>query len=365
MIDLNDEKIMDIVYDSWHIPIGIFDSDGTLQKLFFAGGERQTQFYLEDSASVLQKESGAGTPVLRFDIKGSCWCLIPIEVQYLLFGPVQTGRNPAYPYEGVPEHTWNGFREIARCLISLLLGKEIPLIEKQETYTEEHTIRQMLRTDREKNALNSFDEIYDCVRRGDLKQLESLLGSGEFAAYLDRVMGNMSDARTVFQFNLAKTHHSAQDASVALQDLALLVNLYLTEEKKYRSLAAYKAGMHRMLYDFTRYVSQFRDGRHTPLVNKAQLYINENLYTQISVDEIAKHCMVSISTLQHRFKEETGMSVTDMIRTKKVEKAGFFLKHTNISCGDIAYRMGYGSQSFFIRQFRKVTGITPMEYRTK
>ncbi len=75
--------------------------------------------------------------------------------------------------------------------------------------------------------------------------------------------------------------------------------------------------------------------------------------------------MVSISTLQHRFKEETGMSVTDMIRAKKVEKAGFFLKHTNISCGDIAYRMGYGSQSFFIRQFRKVTGITPMEYRTR
>ena len=407
MIELTDDRILDIFFDSWKIPIGIFDGNGALTRLFSSGGKRQTELYLEDSHLILISERGGGDPVQRFDMKGSCWCVIPLNaadsvreqpdalpggedaaasaegeaadsadsqeeetsasaaVRTLLLGPVQTGRNPAYPYEGVPEHTWNGFREIARCLISLLLGKEIPLIEKAGSYTEAHTAQHMYRAERIKNELNSFDEVYDCVRSGDLKQLNTVLGTEEYAAYQDRVMKDRNAARTVFFFHLAKTYHAAQESSSALQDLSPLVALFLSEEPKYRSVAAYKAGMQRILYDFTRYVSQYREGHHSPLVNRAQLYINENLYSPITVQEVAEYCMVSLSTLQHRFREETGMSVKDRIRRRKVSKACFFLKHTNLPCGDIAFRMGYGSRSYFAKQFKAVTGMTPQEYRMK
>ena len=106
-----------------------------------------------------------------------------------------------------------------------------------------------------------------------------------------------------------------------------------------------------------------RDERYSPLINQAIMYIRENIYAQPTVEEIAAHCMTSLSTLQHRFKEETGMSVKEKIRRSKMERACFFLKNTDLSCSDIAYRMGYGSQSYFIKQFRSMTGMTPAEYR--
>lgn len=364
MIELTDDLIFDIFYDSWNIPIGIFSSDGALNKLYADLDTERTKIFLEDSGILLSSEAGNPSPVLRFDPKGSCWCRIPLGRETLLFGPVQTGRNPDYPYEGVPEHTWNGFREISRCLISMLSGKETGLIEKEESYTAAHTARRMLEAEGKKNEWNSFDEMFDCVRQGDLKQLETILGSKEYTEYLNQVMSDLQAARNVFHFNLAKTYHSAISASLALQDLAPLVSLYLSEEQKYRSIAAYKAGMKRSMFDFTRYVSKYHDGRHSHLINKARLYIDENLYSEIKLKEIADHCGVSVSTLQHRFKEEMGISVSDRIRDRKIGRACFFLKHTNIPCGDIAFKIGYESQSYFNKQFKKVTGVTPQEYRS-
>ena len=363
MLDLNNDKILDIFYDSWKIPIGLFDENRILVKHYFQGGQRQTKFYIEDSSYILDKENKAADPVMRYDYNGSCWCLIPLNNGTLLYGPVQTGRNPSFPYADIPEHTWSGFKEISRCLISLLAGPEIPLREKEDSYTADHTGQEIYHSDWINNELNSFDEIYECVRQGDLQQLHTLLESGAFAEYLDKMIFSLSEAKTIFQFNLAKTYHSAQTSSASAQDLMPLVTLYLNESAKYRSIAAYKAGTQRMLYDFTRYVSQIKDSRYSSLVNKVQLYIKENLYRQIKLEEIATHCMVSTSTLQHRFKEETGISVTDRIRAKKIEKACYLLKYTNISCADIAFRMDYCSQSYFTQQFKKVTGLTPAEYR--
>ena len=363
MIELNDDTLFDIFYDSWKIPIGIFNSDASLTDLYASVDTLSLPIYLEDSSYILKSEKTNPYPVMRFDPKGSCWCRIILGQNTVLFGPVQTGRNPNYPYEGVPEHTWGGFREIARCLVSVLCGKNMELIEKKESYTQVHTARQMFLSEGKKNEFNSFDEIYDCVRTGDLRQLENMLVSSEYTAYLEQVMPDIPTAKNVFHFHLAKTYHSAIGASVALSDLSPLVALYLSEEQKYRSIAAYKAGMKRSILDFTRYVSRFLDGRHSPLVNKIRLYIDENLYSSICVEEIAKYCGVSISTLQHRFRAETGMSITARIRDRKIRRACFFLKHTNLSCGDIAFKIGYGSQSYFIRQFKKVIGLTPQEYR--
>ena len=96
----------------------------------------------------------------------------------------------------------------------------------------------------------------------------------------------------------------------------------------------------------------------------ALMYIREHIYEEIRIADIAAHCALSISSLQHRFKEETGESVSEKILSLKMEKACYFLKNTSLSCADIAYRIGYGSQSWFIQQFRKATGMTPVQYRS-
>jgi AraC-like DNA-binding protein len=51
------------------------------------------------------------------------------------------------------------------------------------------------------------------------------------------------------------------------------------------------------------------------------------------------------------------------INSKKVERAQLLLYTTDIPVKEVAYELGFNDHSYFIRMFRKVTGITPQEYR--
>lgn len=356
-------ELCDIFFDTYRIPLCLFDEAGTLQKQFFGPGRRQTALYLSNSAAVLQMERQITVPLLLLDEKGACWCRIPLGTDTLLLGPVQTGSSPFFPYENIPEHSWGGMRGISRCLVSLLLGKDKPLAERGSVYPDSRAAAQNSRLEHGDLELDPHDEIFDCVQNGDLAQLDELLLSGTFLPYLDQVIPDTSVAITVFHFNLAKTYHSALAAGVPINDAAPLVETYIKDMQKYRSVAAYKAGIQRMIYDFARISSQYADKRYSPLVNRAMMYIKNHLYSPVSASTIAEHCGSSVSTLQHRFKEETGKSLSDSIRENKIERSCYFLRHTDLSCSDIAFKMGYGSQSFFITQFKKEKGMTPLAWR--
>ncbi len=355
---LNENEICQIYFSSFHIPSGIFAPDGKLKGLYSSFGKWQTDMYIRDTAEVLAWD-GEGAES-GYDGRGSAWCRIPYGEDMILFGPVQTGRNPTFSYEGIPEHTGDSFAAIARSLVLLLKGKETVLRERQDEGRVNAIARIMY--DRDSDLL-SFDDLFDCVREGDVAELNRRMSSGEFMAYQDKMVSDWSTGNTIFMFNLAKTYHTAQEAAVPIGDLTPLVDIYLREKDTYSSLASLKSGMQRMIYDFTRYVHQYRDRRYSALVNMAIMYIKEHLYRQITVKEIADYCAVSISSLQHRFKEETGQSVSERILSYKMEKASYFLRHTQLPCGDIAFKMGFCSQSYFIKQFKKVKGMTPLEYR--
>ena len=67
--------------------------------------------------------------------------------------------------------------------------------------------------------------------------------------------------------------------------------------------------------------------------------------------------------LTHKFKEETGLSVTDYAKFAKIERAKVLLKSTDLSVQDIAASLFFSTRNYFSRIFQEVTGQTPMEYR--
>lgn len=356
-------ELCDIFYETHRIPAGIFSADNVLIRLFSDFGENRLQMYLNDCAGIL--DHAEDQPVLMYDAGASCWCCIPEDGIRILLGPVQTGRNPSFRYEGIREYAPERFRDISLCLIRLLQGREAVLKDETGSFVERRQAEHMFDAGEETVSLNSYDEIFECVRTGDPGELESLLETGSYKNYLDQVIKDWDEAYTVYHFQLAKTYHAALGAGVPITELAQLVELYLRDLKQDSSLAAVKSGMRRMLYDFTRYVNQYSDSRYSPMVNMALMYIKEHIYETIEVKDIAAVCSAGVSTLQHRFRQETGLSLTESIRKRKAEKACYYLRYTAIPCGDIAFRMGYCSQSYFIRQFKLAMGITPAEYRSR
>jgi len=100
-----------------------------------------------------------------------------------------------------------------------------------------------------------------------------------------------------------------------------------------------------------------------PLVKRALYYINENLYLELSVNKIAKDLKTNRSVLSLIFKEDTSKNLTAYINEVKIDEAKRLLRYTDSSIVSISSILSFSSQSYFQTVFKKLIGMTPMEYR--
>ncbi len=92
-------------------------------------------------------------------------------------------------------------------------------------------------------------------------------------------------------------------------------------------------------------------------------YIDEHLHEQLSASELAEHVGFHADYLCKLFKQEIGVTLSAFVKRKKLDAACQMLMHSNYSCSDISFYLGYSSQSYFIKVFRDYFGVTPLNYR--
>jgi transcriptional regulator GlxA family with amidase domain len=100
-------------------------------------------------------------------------------------------------------------------------------------------------------------------------------------------------------------------------------------------------------------------------VKKAQEYIEKNITERISVDELADMAAVGRRSFERRFKLATNNSVLEYIHRVKIEaaKRQFEISRKNIN--EVMFEVGYTDTKAFRTMFKKITGLTPIEYRNK
>ena len=92
-------------------------------------------------------------------------------------------------------------------------------------------------------------------------------------------------------------------------------------------------------------------------------YIYKHINSRITVQVLADYTNLSPSYLSRLFKKELGISISDYIREKKIEKAENLLKYSDYSIIEIATYLAFSSQRHFIQTFEKFVGLTPKKYR--
>ncbi|BDD12666.1 AraC family transcriptional regulator (plasmid) [Fulvitalea axinellae] len=91
--------------------------------------------------------------------------------------------------------------------------------------------------------------------------------------------------------------------------------------------------------------------------------IQNNLYANLSLEELATLCHLSLSSFKRKFKEVFGESPKKYIVRKKVEKAAALLKRESLRISDVAYDVGFDSLATFNRNFASIYEKSPSEYR--
>ena len=120
----------------------------------------------------------------------------------------------------------------------------------------------------------------------------------------------------------------------------------------------------RMVLDFTRRVERAKCGVHgSDRVRAVRDYVLDHISRPITTEELAQALGTNRTYLCRMFREETGETVQDYVTGLKMDEARRLLDTTAKTAAQIGSYLGYSSQSHFQRVFKKVTGVTPGEYR--
>lgn len=117
------------------------------------------------------------------------------------------------------------------------------------------------------------------------------------------------------------------------------------------------------LDDFIENIYLHGFNRSNEKVSEALEFIAENYMKPISLRHVASELGLSLFRVAHLVKKYTGKTVVQIIHQVRIQHANRLLDQTSRSCTDICYEVGYGDQSYFIRHFRRINGITPLRYR--
>ncbi|MGQ9780213.1 MAG: PocR ligand-binding domain-containing protein [Bacillota bacterium] len=103
--------------------------------------------------------------------------------------------------------------------------------------------------------------------------------------------------------------------------------------------------------------------KNAKLLAEATKYIRENYHQPLTLEKVAQQVYVSPFYLSHLFKSELGLTFVEYLTRVRIEEAKRLLATSNLSVLGVAEKVGYEDASYFSKVFRKVTGMTPNQYR--
>ncbi len=103
---------------------------------------------------------------------------------------------------------------------------------------------------------------------------------------------------------------------------------------------------------------------YDPLLENIKSYIRENMAYDVSLSELANIFNYNEKYLGQLFKARAGCTVKEYCNIIRVERAKHLLAQSKQSIANIAQQLGYSNVTYFDRVFRKITGVSPREYRS-
>ena len=135
------------------------------------------------------------------------------------------------------------------------------------------------------------------------------------------------------------------------------------DKKKYRAMVTLLAAFSLQLSKLACQIAAELSYESEASMSKAIDYIDDHLEESIHLDEVSSVVNISSFHFCRKFKESTGMTLTNYVAHRRIELVKEALLNTKRSVTDIAFHVGFQSLSQFNRSFKKVVGLCPTEFR--
>lgn len=212
---------------------------------------------------------------------------------------------------------------------------------------------------------------YNNVKNGDIEALIKLKSEGIFQSVDLPERGKLSDDKIRnLKYHIIVTVSMicrfCIEGGLDERDSYGLSDIYINRIDKAATVKQLFELHEQVIFDYAERMKRLNKTKRLNLhCIKAMEYISDNLHRPLSVTEVAEHMGIDRTYLGKLFKSETGQTVLQYIRSKKIQTAQNMLVYSELSCSEISEYLGFASQSHFTENFKKVAGITPSEYKAK
>lgn len=99
------------------------------------------------------------------------------------------------------------------------------------------------------------------------------------------------------------------------------------------------------------------------LINDMIHYLKEHVYRDISIPELCRRFCYSKTHLSKAFKQATGCTIVEYYTDLKIKEAKYMIREGRLNFSQIAEQLSFDNPQYFFRTFKRVTGMTPKEYK--
>ena len=110
---------------------------------------------------------------------------------------------------------------------------------------------------------------------------------------------------------------------------------------------------------------QFSDVKHANIIHQATQYIRTHYAEKLTLDSVAGQVYLSRAYFSRIFRQETGVTFNAYLNAVRIEQSKKLLMDQSVRMIDISLMVGFDNQSYFTTVFKKITGMSPLQYREK
>lgn len=221
---------------------------------------------------------------------------------------------------------------------------------------------------------------YEYLRDGDIRSIEE-----SKRLFRNGINGKLSsdplrDKKYLFVASVTLACRFAIEGGMDAQDSYNLSDLYIQQMDVCRSIQEVYELQTAMITEYTQKLASLHkqitadrtystkvqpNGYEKKTIALCTDYVYYHLHEKIKIEDIAAAVGLTPNHLSMVFKKETGMTIQEYVRKRRIDAAQNMLLYSDYSLTEIAHFLAFSSASHFISVFHKVTGVTPKEYQNK
>ena len=206
-------------------------------------------------------------------------------------------------------------------------------------------------------------EISAAISNGDIDGTRRILKEINLTPHAKLASNILRSYKNSMICSCAFMTRAAISGGVNPDEAFTLSDTYINNIENLLTIQELESFEQKMAEGFAKKVKEIKSNIYSPAVLNTIYYIDNHLCEDIQVDNIAKEVYLNPNYLSTLFHKETGKTISEWVKTKRIEEAAHFVLNSNDDITDIALFYNFCSQSYFVQCFKKIMGVTPGEYR--